>query len=236
MGAFSKAAFSLIKHGFRLPRGHTFETFRQHTRTIDEIKRRHINVVLDVGANRGFYSEHLRELGYKGLILAFEPVRECFEELARRAASDPDWRVFNCALGEKPGTIDFNVVKVGDGELVLSSALTPKMDLPTTKTVVPVRTVKDVLATEVKISAPRVFLKMDTQGYDLNVFQGAENTPEIKLLLSEVSATESYENMPLYPEVMTAYADAGFSLLDVYVCRAAGPDTIGEMDVLLGRA
>lgn len=237
MGAFSKGAFALIKRGFRLPRGHRFETFRQHTRTIDEIKKREVNVVLDVGANRGFFSEHLRATGYDGLILAFEPVRECFDELAQRAAGDPRWRVFNCALGERAGEIGFNVVTVGNGELVLSSALKPRMDLPTRRVVVPVRTVRDVLDAELAgVADPRVFLKMDTQGYDLNVFKGAANAPEIKLLLSEVSAVATYDDMPLYPEVLSEYAAAGFGLLDLFVCRDAGTDTIGEMDALLARS
>jgi FkbM family methyltransferase len=232
---FSGTAYLAIKHGLRLPRAYKLDAFRQHTRTIDEIERRGINVVLDVGANRGFYSEHLRAIGYEGLILAFEPVRECFDELSQRAAEDPKWRVFNCALGEDAGEIEFNIVWVGDHEAVLSSVLTPKMDLPTKKVVVPVRTVRDVLDSEVSLAHPRAFLKMDTQGYDLRVFAGAQNAAEIDLLLSEVSAVESYVGMPHYTNALRCYEEAGFELLDMFVLGQTASGSIGEFDVLLGR-
>jgi FkbM family methyltransferase len=231
----SGAAFAGIRRGLRLPPTYQLNAFRQHSRTIDEIRSRDINVVFDVGANRGFYAKHLRDLGFDGYLLCFEPVKECFDELSARMAGDPNCNVFNCALGDVPGELEFNVIRAADGEAVLSSFLSPKMDIATDKRTVPVRTVDEVLRTELRITSPRVFLKMDTQGYDLKVFAGARNAPEIKLMLSEVAAFALYDEMPHYTEVLLQYENSGFELLDIFVLGQTETGAIGEFDVLLGR-
>jgi len=231
----SRAAFRAIKAGYRLPRFYALNEFRQHTRTIDELRKHQINLVFDVGANRGFYSQHLRASGYEGYIVAFEPVSDCFDELNWRMRGDPRFKAFNCALGDQIGSIVFNEIRVGNNEAVLSSFLSHRGDLPTKQSVVPVRTVRDILETEAPVADPRVFLKMDTQGYDLKVFAGCENANEIKLLLSEVSVFPLYHEMPPYTEALATYEQAGFELLDMFVVGETDRGNIGEFDVLMGR-
>lgn len=228
----SKAGFAAISRGLSISLPRKVRAFHQQARTTEEIRKRGIDVIIDVGANRGFYSQHLRECGFKGTILSFEPVEECFTELASRAEGDPLWRVFNCALGAEPGEITFNVIRQGN-ELVMSSALRPNFDFETTQTKVPVRTLVDVLQTEVSASA-RIFLKMDTQGYDLEVFKGGGDHSNIIMLQSETAALQSYENMPFYFESLAKYHEAGFKLLDTFLVGRHG-DFICEMDVLMAR-
>lgn len=229
----TKLGFAAIARGFTFRAPKQLRAFYQHARTLEEIRKRDINLVFDVGANRGFYSEHLRMGGYKGHIFSFEPVRECFDELASRAEGDPKWQVFNCALGSEAGEIGFNVIKYG-GESVMSSVLEPStFEFPTTKTTVPVRTFREVMKTEAPVESPRVFLKMDTQGFDLEVFKGSENAKEILLLQSEVAVRRSYKEMPCYTESLAVYRDAGFKLIDTFL--VGGKEYIGELDALMGR-
>ena len=49
-----------------------------------------INCVLDVGANQGQYGRFLRQTGYQGWIISFEPSPADFQVLAERSAADPD--------------------------------------------------------------------------------------------------------------------------------------------------
>ena len=48
-----------------------------------------INLVLDVGANIGEFVQKIRRLGYRGLVVSFEPNPEAFAQLTRRWGSDP---------------------------------------------------------------------------------------------------------------------------------------------------
>lgn len=231
MSLITRAAFSGIRRGFRFRVPNRVRVFEQHCRTIEEIQRRNVNLVLDVGANVGFYSQHLRQLGYRGLIMAFEPIAESFAELEKKAKGDPHWQVFNFALGATSGTMNFHVM--GD-DGVLSSALSPILDMPVRKTSVPVRTIGDVLSC-LSLADKRIFLKMDTQGYDLEVFKGAGDLPQIVLLQSELSVLQLYDNQPTYADALQAYVEAGFELLETYPILRTASGGIGEMDALMGR-
>src|SRR4051812_28152839 len=62
------------------------------------LARHGISVILDVGANEGHFGWDMRELGYRGRIVSFEPMREAFGRLARAAASDTGWQAVHCGL------------------------------------------------------------------------------------------------------------------------------------------
>jgi hypothetical protein len=81
-----------------------------------------IQTVLDVGANEGQYWKFLRrEVGFKGNIVSFEPVRALWEQLRIRAARDPRWLVYPLALGEFNEQREINVTALSS----LSSFLRP---------------------------------------------------------------------------------------------------------------
>ena len=81
-----------------------------------------VNVVLDVGANRGQYAKRLRENGYTGRIVSFEPVPQIAEELEKASAEDPEWHVLRYALGER---VETSEIHVGVGQGRFSSLLPP---------------------------------------------------------------------------------------------------------------
>jgi len=76
---------------------------------VDFLRSRDINVVLDVGANRGQFGARLRADGYSGSIVSFEPASEPFRELMLRAEVDEKWEAHKIALGEIPGRANLNV-------------------------------------------------------------------------------------------------------------------------------
>jgi len=47
-----------------------------------------INVLFDIGANIGQYATEIRNFGYMGKILSFEPINDVFEELKKNALKD----------------------------------------------------------------------------------------------------------------------------------------------------
>jgi FkbM family methyltransferase len=139
-----------------------------------------VDCLFDVGANRGQYATMLRkDAGYRGLILSFEPNPDVFAELQRHAASDRRWHVFNMALSDFDGTASFNIMaadqfsslKAPSGEQDAIFADRNKV----TKTVEMQCCRLDSVLPDLQAQHgfARPFLKMDTQGHDLSVCEGA---------------------------------------------------------------
>ena len=109
-------------------------------------------------------------------------------------------------------------------------------DFPTRVVAVDVSTVRDALLDSRLPADPRVFLKMDTQGYDLEVFAGAKDVSSIAMVQSEVSVIPIYEGMPTYLDALAAYHASGFSLLDLFIVNRTGDGGVLEYDALLAQA
>jgi hypothetical protein len=62
-----------------------------------------VALILDVGASVGQFAETVRQNGYSGRIMSFEPLEEPFAELARRTARDPLWDAQRLAIGARSG-------------------------------------------------------------------------------------------------------------------------------------
>src|SRR5262249_3969903 len=78
-------------------------------RRVALMKRHGINMVLDVGANTGQYGTLLRQLGFRGRIVSFEPLSDAFAALQRTAANDPFWSCHNIGLSDVDATASINV-------------------------------------------------------------------------------------------------------------------------------
>jgi FkbM family methyltransferase len=201
-----------------------------------------INCVLDVGANRGQYGTLLRKIGYHGWILSFEPVRDSYEVLKAVAAERERWRVFPYALGATNERREINVAE----ETVFSSFLTPREEsqirFPTNrlerKEEVDVRRLDRVLETcLMDISSPRIYLKLDTQGFDLSVIEGAQNIlPRILALQTEVALSSIYQGMHSFTESIDRFQAAGFEVVDfITVNRDMDQLCAVEMDCIMAR-
>ncbi len=163
-----------------------------------------IDCVLDVGANVGQYRDLLRdEVGYEGKIVSFEPIPELADAMRKRRERDQNWIVENCALGSTAGTAMFNVM----ASTTFSSFLQPtssstkrfaKANTVCDRISVTVRALDDLLPDLVtSLNVHSLYLKLDTQGYDLEVLRGAAGALcEIRALQTEVSVRPIYDGMP----------------------------------------
>lgn len=200
-----------------------------------------INCVLDVGANTGQYGRRLRAAGYTGRIVSFEPLKHLLAELKECAANDPEWLVFDCALGDKDAKAQINVVPGKMSSLLESSEFAKEWSRklqnmhPETVHVRRLDTVFDE-ATAL-LPEPRVFLKMDTQGYDLRTFRGAgTRLNEIIGLQSEVACVPIYDGMPRLPEQLGVYESEGFEIVGMFpVSRDLPTLRVIEFDMVMVR-
>ncbi|MFJ2813670.1 FkbM family methyltransferase [Streptomyces sp. NPDC087294] len=201
-----------------------------------------VNCVLDVGANAGQYGRRLRRLGYTGRIVSFEPTADAFARLAEAAADDPDWHVHHLGLGRED-----TVAAIHTGWNTMNSLLPPSdygrgryQRFTRTRTEeIRVRRLDAVLDEALDgLDAPRTFLKMDTQGYDLEVFAGAgERVADLVGLQSEVAVLRLYEGSPRMSEAVSVYEDGGFETTGMYpVTREAATGRVVEFDCVMMRA
>jgi FkbM family methyltransferase len=201
-----------------------------------------VNCVLDVGANVGQYAKRLRAGGYTGRIVSFEPVAALADELRQTASDDPDWQVMQCALGEVDEETEINVRPGAMSSLLPSSDFGKtwsKRLRETESQTIQVRRLDGVFGEAVAgIDEPRVYLKLDTQGFDLQAFAGGgECLKQVVGMQSEVSCVPIYDNMPRLPEQISTYEAQGFEITGMFpVTRHRASLRVIEFDVTMVRA
>jgi FkbM family methyltransferase len=174
-----------------------------------------ITCVLDVGANVGQYGARLREWDYPGRIVSFEPQAAAHAALARRAAADPAWQVApRIALGNRAGQIELEVSAESDMSSVLPQNALLRRVSPSSavvrKETVPLGRLDDVAGSYL---APddRVFLKVDTQGYETQVLAGAGGLLErLAGIQLELSLVPLYEGERAFRAMLDDLAALGF--------------------------
>ncbi|MEU6139554.1 FkbM family methyltransferase [Streptomyces sp. NPDC047081] len=201
-----------------------------------------VNCVFDVGANTGQFGRELRRLGYTGRIVSFEPTSAAFGQLSEAAADDREWHVHRLALGREN-----TLASIHTGWDTMNS-LRPPSDYgrvryerftDTRTEEVPVRRLDAVMDEALAgIEDPRPFLKMDTQGYDLEVFTGAgDRIWDFVGLVSEVALLRLYEGSPRMSEAVARYEAAEFEITGIYsVSRDPATGRVVEFDCVMMRA
>ncbi len=241
MEAIRRTGFKYIASGNKIPQARQIQRFLDKAFVIGLLRDLAIDCIFDVGANRGQYASGLRKIGYKGEIHSFEPSPGDFTKLSAAAAQDFGWHVHNFALGPSVGTCEFNLVDGGGENTVFSSFLTPDHDMipaNVTKIEVEVRTL-DSLAERIpalRDGERRLFLKIDTQGYDIEVCEGGKATlPQIVGLQSEISVESIYAGQPSYLDALRYYHDLGFSLMDLAIVNRTAENAVLEYDCIMAR-
>ena len=136
-----------------------------------------VDCVFDVGANIGQYGRMLRDcVGYRGRIVSFEPNPAALDRLQVAASGDVQWHVERIALGSTPGIAEFHAYdrsELGSFRNFGQSAHAPKIASGTTVDV-EIQTLKSyIIEAKRRWNFKRPFLKLDTQGFDLEVAKGA---------------------------------------------------------------
>jgi FkbM family methyltransferase len=176
-----------------------------------------VDVVLDVGANTGQFARELRRAGYAGRIESFEPQGAAFRALEQRAAADPRWKIHRMAVGDRDGTATLNLAGNSLSSSLLEMLPAHADSAPESRYVgteeVPTRRL-DGLFDALAPAGSSVFLKIDTQGFERQVLDGAAGClARIDTVQVEMSLVSLYAGAPLFGELLDRLQSLGYDLV-----------------------
>jgi FkbM family methyltransferase len=179
-----------------------------------------ISLVLDVGANKGQYGRELRRtLGYQGRIVSFEPLSDAFAELQRVSSADGQWTVHNFALGAHNGAGTIHVSGNSHSSSLLPASLRSVEIEPS---IAPVRSEQialrrlDELLHTIAEPDDRIYLKVDTQGYEMEVLRGSLAViNRFALIQLETSFFPVYQRETLVGDVIKFMDYLGFRIVSM---------------------
>ena len=195
-----------------------------------------IDYIIDVGANIGQFGTEIFRNGFAGELVSYEPDPSLFRTLVETTGKHKNWRAFNFGVGSTLSELDLYVSK-NDG---LSSSflrmnrihetLFPNTDAASTIKV-PIVTLDNHLIIK---ESKKTFLKIDTQGFESEVLEGArELLKKIQLIQIEVSVINLYDGQANLLNLLQTLQESGLSIVDVLgINRVNGKlvqfDLIGE--------
>jgi FkbM family methyltransferase len=180
------------------------------------IRQHNINLVFDVGANIGLYAHNIRHMGYIGRIISLEPLSFAFKELVKLSANDNKWEAVNIALGNEDIQSEINIsansvsssildILPAHTDIVPESQFSGKENITLKKL--------DTIFNDYYKPGDNVFLKLDTQGFEKKILDGAENSLGlISGIQLEMSVVPLYENEMTYLDMLSFLNEKGFKL------------------------
>jgi FkbM family methyltransferase len=199
--------------GFRLAKTPVPESLEHHLKRL--FARLGVTDVVDVGAHHGEFAETLRRhVGYKGRIHSFEPAGEAFGRLCARAASDALWDVWNVALGSKAGQRELKTY----ADTMLNSLKSPNYFGSASHAGLTITGSEEVVVERLDAFPGlgvdddwRMLLKIDAQGTDLDVLEGAAGImPQVVALQIEAAVRPIYDGAPALGETLELLDAANF--------------------------
>ena len=180
--------------------------------------RRQIPLAVDAGANRGQWLSALRRFARIDRAEVFEPNPEAFNALSAMFATDEGIRLHECALGAAPARMALNVTASSDLASLLNPAQALRANYHGGSRItgsLPVQVVRldDVLGEDDHVD----LLKIDVQGFEKNVLDGARRTlARTRAIIIEMNFVRHYEGElsfgPLYDRLIDEF---GFEFWDI---------------------
>ena len=178
-----------------------------------------IELIFDVGANDGRYGVDMRDNGYKGRIVSFEPLVSAFQALQQRTQNDPKWEARHLALGAAPATAKINVASNSLSSSMLEMLprhikLNPDSVYVETEEIT-VSTL-DLLFDTYYGEGDSALLKIDTQGYEKHVLEGASRSLEnIIGIQVELSLVPLYRGELTMADMVSYLSELGYTLMSI---------------------
>ncbi|HSJ48460.1 MAG TPA: FkbM family methyltransferase [Gammaproteobacteria bacterium] len=175
-----------------------------------------VGLVIDCGANHGQFYHLCRRSGFTGPIWCIDPNPYCLATLNALAEQDAALKIIPAGTGDHDALLPLNSAGALDD---LSSFLdqTPLLTsrfkrAEVTETMeAQVRRLDGLMDEEGLPADMRVFLKVDTQGYDLATLEGmGERINQVSGVKAEMSVQAAYEDAPSHWELLEFFRTHDF--------------------------
>lgn len=178
-----------------------------------------IKTILDVGANTGQFAYYTRKFGYRNTIISFEPLSSAFAILKEFSKNDPAWHIENCAIGDFNGEIEINIASNSQSSSILDMMPVHLKSAPYSaycgKEQVKINKL-DSIITNYSDNPGDIFLKIDTEGFETKVLEGAEQLlKSIKGIQIELSLVELFRGETLITEMLNLIEKKGFTIYSI---------------------
>jgi|AntRauTorckE5430_2_1112549.scaffolds.fasta_scaffold01476_5 FkbM family methyltransferase len=185
-------------------------------RRLKIIQSQSINTILDIGANTGQYGIYMRKYRYDQKIISFEPLSQAFKGLQSAALKDEKWEVYNYALGNEDSHATINVANNSSSSSILEMLPLHLKNAPHSKYIaqeaIEIKKLDSIFHSLYK-KGDRVMLKIDTQGFEKQVIDGAKEALENVLIIQlEMSIVPLYKNEMLFVDMINYLNQIGFKL------------------------
>jgi FkbM family methyltransferase len=142
-----------------------------------------------------------------------------FKLLEAKAKGDAAWDIFNFALGDAEAKQEINIAENSCCSSLLNILPSHEKYVPKSKyigtEIINVRTLDSIFFNLCK-PVNRVYLKIDTQGFENKVIKGAEKSlGQIDTIQMEMSLVPLYENELLFNDMYSLMTEKGYSLIAI---------------------
>lgn len=188
-------------------------------RRLKIIKNLKISTLFDIGANKGQYAKLMRKLGYTHKIISFEPLKEEFQDLRAVCEEDDNWFAYQYALGRENTTSVINIAGNSYSSSILNMLTSHLQSAPESAYVgteeIKVKSL-DAIFDSFYSAEDKVMLKIDTQGYEKHVLDGAsESLKRTELIQVEMSIIPLYQSEMLLTDMIVHLDGLGFQLVSL---------------------
>lgn len=195
-------------------------TSSRESRTERLLKSQNIDLVIDCGANIGQYGKWLRNLGFKNNILSLEPLSDAYGKLTKHSAKDAKWDIMQCGLGDEDNKREINVSKNSVSSSFLERTELLSQAEPNTTYIrqeeVVIKKLDTILPSITQNKKLSIFLKIDAQGYEKKILEGAKDALKyIKICQIETAVKPTYIGGSHLVELVDLMSEKGFELVGI---------------------